>query len=130
MLRLNQWQRRVLAAASFVNLMGGVLFLPPLAPLRALVGLPTADPFYLWLVSAWILGFGVAFALQSRSGQASRGVLALAAWGKAMFVLLLLAHALAGQIGWLAVGAGLPDLVLAAVFVWWLRPGHGAEPAP
>jgi hypothetical protein len=115
-----------------MNVAGAVCFAPPVTAVRRQFGLPEPDPFYLWVLSAWILAFGVAYFVQGWTGRADRGVLALGAWGKGVFAGLLVGLAVTGEVSPLAGVAALPDLALAAVFAGWLwqtrsAPRH-AEP--
>ena len=103
-----------------MNVAGAVCFCPPFTVARQQFGLPEPDPFYLWLLSAWILAFGVAFFVQGWTGRANRSVLALAAWGKGVFAVLLLAGVARGKLQPFAFAAALPDLALAVVFAAWL----------
>ncbi len=119
--------RALLLTSGPMNAGGALLFAPPLAGLRRGLGLPAAEPFYLWILSAWVLAFGVAYWHMGWTGRADRGVLAIGAWGKAVFALSVFALAAGGGVAPLAVAGALPDLVMAAAFAWWLwrtRAGH------
>lgn len=112
-----------------INVVGAACFAPPFPAARQLFGLPEPAPFYLWLLSAWILAFGVAFFVQGWTGRANRGVLALAAWGKGVFAGLLLGMAATGEVGPVAVAAALIDLALAVTFAVWLWRSRRPSPA-
>ena len=92
-------------ASGPMNLGGAVLFAPPMAALRQSLGLPDADAFYLWILSSWVLAFGIAYFYLGYTGRPNRGVLALGAWGKAVFAGLVLALAAQGRVSAVA-GAG------------------------
>lgn len=126
---LSPFMRAVLLASGPMNAFGALLFAPPMTALRQLLGLPDADPFYLWILSAWVAAFGVAYAHMGWSGRAGRGVLALGAWGKAVFALLVLSLALQGPANLLAAAGAMPDLAMAAVFAWWLLKHPRSLPA-
>lgn len=126
---LSPFMRAVLLASGPMNAFGAVLFAPPMTALRQFLGLPQADPFYLWVLSAWVAAFGVAYAHMGWSGRADRGVLALGAWGKGVFAVLVLSLALQGRANVLAAAGALPDLVMAGVFVWWLLTTRRHAPA-
>lgn len=118
---LGRGMRRLLLACGPMNLLGALAFSPPLAPLRQHIPLPAADPFYLWILSSWILAFGVAFFHQGWTGRPNRMVLTLAVWGKLTFVLQVTILAIRDSWSlplWLQLG--LPDLVCALAFAWWL----------
>jgi hypothetical protein len=104
-----------------MNVVGAICFSPPYPGARQGIGLSEPAPFYLWLLSAWILAFGVAFFYQGWTGRANRGILALATWGKGVFGGMLLGMGIVGELPLgMAAMAGLPDLVLAVVFGVWL----------
>ncbi len=112
--------RWLLIACGPINLAGAVIFSPLFPGVRAAIGLPEAHPFYLWTLSAWVLAFGLAYVRQGWSGQINRSVLALGAWGKGVFALLVVERVAAGDSPPLALSVALPDLALAAVFASWL----------
>jgi len=113
--------RRALLATGFMNLFGAVLIAPPAVALRALAGLPEAGhPLYAWILSLWILFFGVAYLRLSASTAGERYFVAIGAAGKASFSLLLAAYALAGDLPVRAALAGSADLAFAAIFAYWL----------
>jgi hypothetical protein len=103
-----------------MNVAGAVCFSPPVTAVRRQFGLAEPDPFYLWVLSAWILAFGVAYFHQGWTGRGNRGVLALAAWGKGVFAGVLVGQSVAGAVSPFAGVAVLPDLGLALVFAVWL----------
>ncbi len=103
-----------------MNAAGAVCFSPPFPHARRAFGLEEPAPFYLWVLSAWILAFGVAYFYQGWSGRANRAVLALGAWGKGVFAGLLVAASASGELPPPAVCAAIPDLALAALFALWL----------
>lgn len=118
---LGKAMRALLGWCGVMNLVAAVTLAPPLGMGQALLGLPTTDPLYLWILSAWTLGFGVSFLVQAKAGRAERGVLWIAAWGKGVFAGLLLAKAVGGTLPLVAGMAAAPDLLLAIVFATWLR---------
>lgn len=126
---LPRFVRGVLLASGPLNAFGAILFAPPMSMLRNELGLPEADPFYLWVLSAWVLAFGVAYVHMGWTGRADRGVLALGAWGKAVFAVLMLSLFARGQVSVLAGVGALPDLVMAVVFAAWLVTNRGHAPA-
>lgn len=120
--------RWLLLGCGPMNVAGAICFAPPFPFVRDQFGLPEPPSFYLWTLSAWILAFGVAFFVQGWTGRADRGVLALAAWGKAVFALQLIGHAVVGTLTPFAGLAALPDLALAVVFAAWLYRTRAAIP--
>lgn len=128
-LRLSLWMRCVLLACGPMNVAGAVAFSPPFPTLRQEMGFHEPDAFFLWVLSAWIIAFGVAYFYQGWTGYANWAVLALAAWGKATFAILMLMNSLAGTLTPMAGISALPDLGLALLFVGWLwhtRPKTGS----
>lgn len=120
--------RWMLLVSGPMNLGGAVLFAPPMGALRDAFGLPSSDPFYLWILSAWVLAFGVAYFYMGYTGRVSRGVIALGAWGKAVFALLVMSLAARGGLSSVAVASAVPDLVMAVTFAWWLYASGGVRP--
>ena len=117
---LSPFMRWLLMASGPMNLVGAVLFSPPMGALRGAFGLPGSDDFYLWIVSAWVLAFGVAYVVMGWSGHADRGVLALGAWGKGVFAVLTISLVAQGRAPALAAAGAIPDLVMAVAFSFWL----------
>jgi hypothetical protein len=83
--------RYLLMACGLMNLGGVATFAPPFPLLRNQVGLPEAHPLYLWVLTAWLPLFGVAYFWMGWTGRMDRTFLAVGAAGKATFALILLA---------------------------------------
>lgn len=111
---------KLLYACALMNLGGALTFAPPLPQLRAQVGLPEPQPMYLWILSIWILIFGLAFFKMARTRRLDSTFLAVSAAGKAVFSLALIAAWRSGDIPLIGAASGLPDLLLAGVFAWIL----------
>lgn len=118
---LDPFMVALLKASGPINAVGALIFAPPFPWVRHLFGLPEGHPLYLWVLSTWILVFGIAYWTMGNSGRADRTFLAVGAAGKATFALWLIALAVDGQLPVSAVLVGLPDLAIAAVFAAWLR---------
>lgn len=118
--KLGRTMRWLLVACGPMNLGGVAVFAPPFPQLRSLVGIPDAHPLYLWVLTAWLPLFGVAYFGMGWTGRADRTFLAVGAAGKATFAGILLALLGNGELSITAGLVGLPDLVLAAVFAAWL----------
>ena len=58
---LSPAMRWMLMVSGPMNLVGAALFAPPMSALRRAFGLPESEAFYLWILSAWVLAFGVAY---------------------------------------------------------------------
>lgn len=117
---LGSAMRWLLLACGAMNATGAVVFAPPFPDARRAMGLPEPHPFYLWLVSGWILAFGAALFVQGMTRRGNRAVLLLSAWGKGTFAALLLALVATGELLPFAVSAAMPDLILAVVFGAWV----------
>ena len=114
-------QRKILYFSAANNALGTLFFVPPFALARERFGLPEADAFYQWLVASWILIFGVGYLAMAVTGRLERGILAVGAGAKITFALLVIGYVASGR--W-PVQASLlagTDLVLAIVYVRWLR---------
>lgn len=125
---LGRGMRLLLLCCGPMNVAGALCFSPPITAVRREFGLAEPPPFYLWVLSAWILAFGVAYFVQGWTGRADRGVLAVAAWGKGVFAGLLIGMSITGEISPFAGVAVLPDLILAFVFAGWLWASRSSEP--
>jgi hypothetical protein len=112
--------RAILVAGGPTNAIGALIFAPPWPWARDWFGLPAGHELYLWILSIWILLFGIAYSAMGLAGRVDRTFLWVGAGGKATFSLALIAMAMAGKIPAIAAIIGLPDLMLAAVFVRWL----------
>lgn len=113
--------RAALLASGPVNLMGAVLFAPPSVAVRAAFGVPEAPAFYQWTLSLWVCAFGVAYAHAGWRGRAEGSLLALGAFGKGVFVVLMTWMAWRGEVPPTSALASLSDLVPALIFAhaWW-----------
>lgn len=119
-MKRHQAMRWILLFCGPMNVAGAIFFCPLVPQVRAAFALPEPHPFYLWVLSAWILAFGLSFFWQGWTGHLNRGILALAAWGKAIFAGTLLAYSLTGELPLIPAIAASPDLLLAGVFTLWL----------
>lgn len=117
---IGRGMRGLLLGCGLLNVAGAVTLAPPFPDGRMQMGLREPAPFYLWVLSAWTLAFGVAYFTQGWTGRSNSAVLALGAWGKAVFAGLLLTMAVVGELPPFAGAAAVPDLVLAGVFALWL----------
>ncbi|MDI1318674.1 MAG: hypothetical protein PSW75_00585 [bacterium] len=118
---LRPGQTRLLWASFLINVTGMLFFLPPLAPLRTLFGLPEAPAFYLWLVASWILILGLGYLAMALAGKLNRPTLAVGAACKITFGLLVLGGVASGRFPVQASALALTDLGLAALYLRWLR---------
>lgn len=103
-----------------VNLLGAVTFAAPLASIRALVGMPALPDSFAWMLSAWVLAFGLAFIRLHRTRVLEPTLIAVSALGKVTFVLAMIFAAAMGEGSWLCAAATFPDLALAVAFAYGL----------
>jgi hypothetical protein len=116
---LSSSRRWLLMACGPMNVVGAFCF-SPLSSVRAMLHLPEPDPFYLWVLSSWILAFGAAYFYQGWTGRPNRTVLLLGVWGKLVFALQLASLSYERRASGLAAIAALPDGAYALMFGWWL----------
>lgn len=100
-----------------MNLAAVAVFAPPWPYIRTMVGLPEAHPLYLWVMTAWVPLFGMAYFRMGWTGRLDRTFLAVGTAGKATFALILLGLGVNKELPASAAVLGLPDLGLATVFV-------------
>lgn len=103
-----------------VNVLGAVVFSGPLAPMRTLVGMVPLEPVYAWMLSSWVLAFGLAFARLRHTRVMEPSLVAVSALGKLTFVLAMVGAAATGRGSWLAALSSFPDLALAVTFAYGL----------
>ena len=105
----------------FMNMAGAVMFVPQVRLLREFGDLPEAgNPFYSVIIALWIFFFGVLYLRLYFSKTKERYFVAIGALGKSSFAVLLAVLAFTGELPLRAAFAGVPDLVIAAVFFAWL----------
>jgi hypothetical protein len=107
-------------ASAVFNVGGALLFAFP-ASLGQLAGLPAAVPgIYRAMLAMFILLFAAAYAWLARQPSIDRPLVALAALGKASAFAVVFVFWLFDGASGLGMIAGTGDLVLAAIFAWWL----------
>jgi hypothetical protein len=121
---LPTWLRRAFLATAAMNVLGGLLFLPPAAPLRALVGVPPGEhAIYLTTLAMFVFLFAAAYGYAGWTGRADELFVALSAAGKLSFVAILVGFWLAGEIAVMAPLSAAGDLVFGLMFLTWLVTG-------
>jgi hypothetical protein len=121
---LPTWLRRAFLATAAMNVGGGLLFLPPAAPLRALVGVPPGEhAIYLVTLAMFIFLFAAAYGYAGWTGRADDLFVALSAAGKLSFVAILIGFWLAGEVPVLTPLSAVGDLVFGLMFLTWLLTG-------
>lgn len=113
-----KFRKLIFIISFFINMLGFLVFLPPIHYFRELAGLPeTENLLYAWLVPVWIFIFGLAYLHLAFSSSTERLFVEVSAAGKATFAFLLITLALNEEVAWRAAFFGLIDLVLAGIFV-------------
>ncbi|MBI1815955.1 MAG: hypothetical protein HYR72_13330 [Deltaproteobacteria bacterium] len=114
--------RRALWLSVAYNFGGALLFAFPSSVLGQLAGLPTSvPPLYCALMAFFVVLFGGTYAWLARQPTFNRPLVAFAAIGKAGAFGIILACWLVGEASGRGVLAASGDLVLAGIFVRWLR---------
>jgi hypothetical protein len=122
--------RRAMAAAAAFNVLGALLVAFPESAPGKLAGLPAGAPVpYRALAAFFILLFGGAYAWLATRRSPDRPLVAFSAIGKACAFLLFLGLWVASQLPLGSVLTASGDLVLAAIFAWWLLGSHPSAPA-
>jgi len=112
--------RRVLWVSVAFNILGTLAFLFP-ATVGQLSGFPVPVPrLYGWILASMVLMFGGAYAWLALQPAINRPLLVLGAISKAAVFCVFLTCWLLGDIPLLGVVGASGDLVLAALFAWWL----------
>ena len=119
--------RRVLRISAAANFGAAALFAFP-ASLGQLAGLPAPAPrLYTTFLAVLVALFGATYAWLARRPRIDRPLVGFAALGKTSFFVVVLVTFLLGEVPARALLAAGGDLVLAALFAWWLM---GAVAAP
>jgi hypothetical protein len=118
----DEFMRRALWLSVAYNFGGALLFAFPSSPLGQLAGLPmSVPPIYCALLAFFVVLFGGTYAWLARQPNIDRPLVAFAAVGKAGAFGVILAFWLLGEAPGRGVLAATGDLVLAGIFVRWLR---------
>ena len=111
--------RSALWASVVLNILGVIVFLPPgLGIPSFLVPLP-GPRFYFGQIAYTIGLFACVYAWLARQDRINRALVVVGALGKLGFFLLFVAYWMAGDVQAKSVMQATPDLVLAAIFLWW-----------
>jgi hypothetical protein len=121
--------RAALWASVALNLLGVAVFLPPALGQPSGM-LPVMAPrFYAGQVGITIALFCGVYAWLARQPVIDRPLVVVGALGKLGFFLLFVAYWAAGDVPAGSVAQATPDLVLAAIFLWWAFARRGVRPA-
>ena len=117
-----RWFRYCLLITAIFNLFGAISFAPPVYYSMAdTLGFPTeGNPFGLWVISAWILIFGLGYAWLFIKPKPETVFIAVAAGCKIAIALLFFIFWFAGDLPLISLFAGGGDLIFAILFIVWL----------
>lgn len=114
--------RRILWLSALFNLGGAYLFAFPASALGQFAGLPAAVPLlYRAFVALFVLLFGGLYAWLAMQPVVHRPMVAFAAIGKSSAFVLMLLLWLLGEASLRGVQAITGDLLLAVLYLHWLR---------
>jgi hypothetical protein len=113
--------RRSLQFSVVFNLGGAWMFAFPALPVGQIAGLPASVPgLYRAMLALFITLFAGAYAWLSVQPDIDRPLVAFSAIGKACAFATFVAFWIVGQVPGRGVIMVSGDLILAAVFAWWL----------
>jgi hypothetical protein len=119
--------RRALWISVVYNSGAALLFAFPSSSLGRLSGLPNpVPPIYSTLVALFVALFAGVYGWLAMQPEIDRPMVALGAIGKAGAFSSMLGLWAFGELGALVVLAGTGDLMLAAIFTWWLLSGKSS----
>ena len=119
--------RRALWISVVYNSGGALLFAFPSSSLGRLAGLPSpVPPIYSTLVALFVALFAGLYGWLAMQPEIDRPMVALGAIGKAGAFSSMVALWGFGELRALVVLAGTGDLILAAIFTWWLLSGKSS----
>jgi hypothetical protein len=119
--------RRALWISVVYNSGGALLFAFPSSSLGRLAGLPSpVPPIYSTLVALFVALFAGLYGWLAMQPEIDRPMVALGAIGKAGAFSSMVALWGFGELRALVVLAGTGDLILAAIFTWWLLGGRSS----
>ena len=113
--------RRALQFSVVFNLGGAWMFGFPALPAGQIAGLPASVPgIYRAMLALFVALFAGAYAWLSVQPNIDRPLVAFSAIGKAGAFATIFALWIAGQVSGSGVIVATGDLILAAIFAWWL----------
>lgn len=122
--------RIALWSSVLLNLLGVALFTPSALGIPSfLVPLPGPRVYFGQIAWTFALFAGV-YVWLARQARINRALVVVGALGKLGFSLLFAAYWMAGDVRTNSMLQATPDLVLAAVFLWWASTEHPARFGP
>jgi len=120
--------RGALMASAIMNTGAALIFAFP-ESLGQIAGLPTPVPrIYTTLLAVFVMLFGVAYGWLARQPVIDRPLVAFSALGKASVFTTILVFWILGDVSGRSVLAAIGDLIVAAIFAWWLVSGKNRTP--
>ena len=117
----DKFVRRAMQISVVFNLGGALLFAFPGSVLGRIAGLPASVPgLYCAMLAFFVALFGGTYAWLAVQRDIDRPLVAFSAIGKSGAFFTILGFWIAGEVPARGVVLGTGDLVLAAVFAWWL----------
>ena len=118
---MSKWIRKIFLITGFVNMLGALMFVPQIGFGRVLLGFPgDVYPVYLWIISSWILLFGIAYFYLAITVKVEKLFVLIGALGKILFGMCLIFYYLQGETSIWAVSSAFIDITLAVIFLYWL----------
>ena len=119
--------RRALWVSVVYNSGAALLFAFPSSSLGRFSGLPSpVPPIYSTLVALFVALFAGMYGWLAMQPEIDRPMVAFGAIGKEAAFSCMLALWALGELRALVVLAGTGDLILAAIFTWWLLSGRSS----
>lgn len=122
-------QRTMFLFAALFNITVAVLlgfFQATLMPLLGMEALGS-EVFLLHLFLAVVFFFGVGYFLVAMNAEGNRNIVWLGMLAKLAVVILLLFHAIEGNVAWMLAALGLGDLLFAVLFARFLIETRGGR---
>lgn len=116
---MEKWFRIALFTTGYINLFGGLTFVPVIRFGREMFKFPDAHPVYLWIFAVWIFAFGVCYLWLAVKQKREWLFIVIAAIGKLSFFSLFAIFWLAGDLSFLAVVGVTGDLIFGSIFAFW-----------
>jgi hypothetical protein len=118
---MQPWFRYCLFTTAIMNLMGAVVFVLPVFGQGDIFKLPqNVHPFYLLIISAWILIFGISYLWLALSAKPERFYIAIVAACKLAIASIFLIFWFTGDLPLITASAGGGDLFFGLIFIYWL----------
>ncbi|TNE86890.1 MAG: hypothetical protein EP330_19980 [Deltaproteobacteria bacterium] len=114
------WLRGSLFFTTALNLVGALTMSPLWPAAWNPPGTPVAPALHGWIISSFVLGFGIAYGWMAWTNTPNRGILALACYGKLTFAMAMYGQSAVGNMPWMVGITGTPDLVLGLMFGYYL----------